>query len=292
MFKIFALKKSTLLHLRVPFSYYLLPVYLFACSQMQETQWFSTLLMGIILHLLLYPASNGYNSYFDQDEGSIGGLEKPPPVDKELYYCALAFDLLAILISFYFHWIVPVMVLVYGLVSKAYSHPSIRLKKFPILSWMTAGFFQGAFVYLMVFTALSGQGIEAWVKPELYVPALLSTSMLMGSYPMTQIYQHKEDSQRGDFTLSLLLGIRGTFVFTAVVFGLTALGFSFYFFNVKGAVYLFLFHLGLLPVLIYFFWWALNVWADPSKADFKHTMRLNALSAHGLNACFIGMWVI
>jgi 1,4-dihydroxy-2-naphthoate octaprenyltransferase len=31
--------------------------------------------MGIRLALLIYPASNAYNSYFDKDEGSIGGFE-------------------------------------------------------------------------------------------------------------------------------------------------------------------------------------------------------------------------
>jgi hypothetical protein len=31
----------------------------------------------IILHLLVYPASNGYNSYMDRDETPIGGLKNP-----------------------------------------------------------------------------------------------------------------------------------------------------------------------------------------------------------------------
>lgn len=292
LFKIFALKKSTLLHLRIPFSYYLLPVFLFACSQTPTDRWFDLILIGIILHLLVYPASNGYNSYFDKDEGSIGGLEKPPPVDKELYHWALGLDLLAIILALYFHPIVPAMLLTYGLVSKAYSHPSIRLKKYPIISWLTAGFFQGAFVYFTVFSALTGLGPETFIESEVLIPALLSSAMLLGSYPMTQIYQHSEDRKRGDHTLSLLLGIKGTFVFTAVVFGATALGFSLYFLNFRGVNDLAFFHLGLLPVLLYFFWWARQVWIDQTKADFRHTMRLNALSAHGLNACFIGMWVL
>jgi 1,4-dihydroxy-2-naphthoate octaprenyltransferase len=48
-------------------------------------------------------------------------------------------------------------------------------------------------------------------------PALLSTCLLLGSYPMTQIYQHEEDARRGDKTFSLLLGIKETFIFTAVI---------------------------------------------------------------------------
>jgi hypothetical protein len=56
----------------------------------------------VIIHLLLYPASNGYNSYFDKDEKSIGGLKNPPPVNKTLYYAALLLDALAIVLGWFF----------------------------------------------------------------------------------------------------------------------------------------------------------------------------------------------
>ena len=55
------------------------------------------------------------------------------------------------------------------------------------------------------------------------IPALLTTMMLMSAYPITQVYQHKEDRERGDFTLSLSLGILGTFHFTAFAFVMTTL---------------------------------------------------------------------
>ncbi|NJK83733.1 MAG: ubiquinone biosynthesis protein UbiA, partial [Saprospiraceae bacterium] len=61
------------------------------------------------------------------------------------------------------------------------------------------------------------------------MPAILSSLMLLGSYPMTQIYQHEEDAKRGDTTLSLKLGILGTFHFTAITFGLATAGFVAYF---------------------------------------------------------------
>lgn len=55
-----------------------------------------------ILHVLIYPASNAYNSYFDKDEGSIGGLKNPPKVDKKLWQVANVFDVLGILLSLIF----------------------------------------------------------------------------------------------------------------------------------------------------------------------------------------------
>ena len=60
--------------------------------------------------------------------------------------------------------------------------------------------------------------------------ALVSTLFLCGSYPLTQVYQHEEDARRGDRTLSLRLGIRGTFVFAAVglLAGAAALGLAYW----------------------------------------------------------------
>ena len=78
------MKKSTLLHLRIPFSFFLLPVFLFAAAIVDVFDWGNFWMLFFILHFLVYPASNGYNSYFDKDEESIGGLKNPPKVSKEL----------------------------------------------------------------------------------------------------------------------------------------------------------------------------------------------------------------
>ncbi|MFN7328134.1 MAG: ubiquinone biosynthesis protein UbiA, partial [Bacteroidota bacterium] len=91
--------RSTLLHLRFPFSYFLLPVYLFALSQSPDFTADRLLWSFLLIHLFLYPASNGYNSYFDKDEQSIGGLKNPPPVNKTLYYAALLLDVVAIVFA-------------------------------------------------------------------------------------------------------------------------------------------------------------------------------------------------
>ncbi|MEQ8812426.1 MAG: ubiquinone biosynthesis protein UbiA, partial [Imperialibacter sp.] len=77
------LQKATWLHLRIPFSFYLLPVFVFACATVKPGGLLLTGIIFLILHLFLYPASNGFNSYFDKDEESIGGLEHPPKVSEE-----------------------------------------------------------------------------------------------------------------------------------------------------------------------------------------------------------------
>ncbi len=285
------MKKSTFLHLRIPFSFFLLPVFLFATAIADEIDWFNFFLIFVILHLLIYPASNGYNSYFDKDEKSIGGLENPPPVSKELYWVSLGFDLLglglALLISIEFM----ILIFIYGLVSKAYSHPSVRLKKFPIIGWLAAGIFQGYFTFMACIIGLKEILLsEIWVL-EIQLPAILSSALLLGSYPMTQVYQHEEDGKRGDRTISRMLGIRGTFHFTALMFSLAMVGFGYYFYTYTSLVSTIWFFVFMGPVLIYFMSWYVRVRKDSGEADFKSTMRLNFVSAACLNLFFLVWWL-
>ncbi|UXX80182.1 UbiA family prenyltransferase [Reichenbachiella carrageenanivorans] len=281
------MKKSTFLHLRFPFSFYLLPVFIFGVAILHPTNWGRLGLVFFILHFLLYPASNGYNSYFDRDEGSIGGLEHPPATTKDLYKWALILDALALMLGWLVDWKFSVMLLMYGLASKAYSHPLVRLKRRPIWGWLAVGFFQGYFTFLMTVYGVAEIELFGLLSWTWQCPAMLSTLLLLGSYPMTQIYQHGEDQQRGDITLSLRLGVKGTFYFTGLFFLISSLGFFFYFketFTIQIGGY---FMVLLLPVCVYFLSWFMKVWKDESQADFRHTMRLNFISAFMLNLFFL-----
>lgn len=283
-------KKSTLLHLRIPFSFFLLPVFLLACAVVSTVNVSDFLITFVVLHLLAYPASNGYNSYFDKDEKSIGGLKNPPKVSKELYWVSLGFDLMGLLLGLFISIEFVLMIFVYGLISKAYSHPSIRLKKMPIIGWLAAGIFQGYFTFLLSYMALADVSLLDTFHESIQIPGILSSILLLGSYPMTQIYQHEEDEKRGDITMSILLGIKGTFLFTALWFAVSTLGFLYYFssyYEIKIGLY---FLISLSPVLIYFGWWFLRVTKDVKKADFTSTMRLNLISSLALNAFFLYLW--
>ncbi len=281
--------RSTWLHLRIPFSFFLMPVFIFAAATIAEINIGRFILVFISLHLFLYPASNGYNSYFDKDEKSIGGLKNPPMVNKGLYQLALLFDVIAILIGFTINWQFALLLFIYGLVSKAYSHPLIRLKKLTYVSWLVVGFFQGAFTFIMAVIGLNGIGFEAFTETNYIIPALLSSGILWGSYPMTQIYQHDEDAKRGDITLSYQLGIKGTFNFTAITFAIAS-GLFWWYFNIRyQASYEWVFLGMMLPILIYFNSWFFQVLKDESKADFTHTMKLNFISATFLNLFFLYM---
>jgi UbiA prenyltransferase family len=267
-----------------------MPVFWFAISQSQNPDWGITAGLFVILHLLIYPASNAYNSYFDKDEGPIGGLENPPPVKIELFYVAWILDILAFIVAYFLGgWILSVALIIYSSISKAYSNDKIRLKKYPIISWLTVGIFQGAFTYLTVIQAVDKISLSELSQNKYLFPAILSSLNLLGFYPMTQIYQHDEDARRGDMTISRLLGIRGTFIFTASIFLFVTIGFFFYFRGVQ--IYIFpafaIYLLVMSPVLIYFNLWFLKVLKNENQADFHHTMRLNMLGSVCLNLFFI-----
>jgi 1,4-dihydroxy-2-naphthoate octaprenyltransferase len=283
---------SSWLHLRIPFSYFLLPVFLFSLVISPNVSEKGLVWTFFIIHFFLYPASNAFNSYFDRDEKSIGGLEKPPPVKKGLYFLALIFDAIAIVFGYTKIGLTfAVMLLIYGLVSKAYSHPGIRLKKYPVIGWLVTGIFQGLFTLVMCYVGINGYTLEHSLGTSVVIPGFLCTVMLWANYPMTQIYQHEEDGKRGDETFSRMLGIRGTFYFVAGTFGLTSIGFVLYFiryFSAQDA----LFYLAAMgPVIIYFLYWFIKCVKDEAFADYRHTMLLNLISATCLNAFFIYLFL-
>jgi 1,4-dihydroxy-2-naphthoate octaprenyltransferase len=284
--------RSAWLHLRIPFSFFLMPVYLFALCISPNFNESRLLWSFVIIHLFLYPASNGFNSYFDKDEKSIGGLKNPPPVNKGLYYLSLLIDAIAIGMGWFkISLLFALLVLVYGLVSKAYSHPSIRIKKFPIAGWLTVGIFQGFFTFLMCYVGINNFELENVMNARVLIPASLSTILLLGTYPMTQIYQHEEDAARGDRTLSLLLGIKGTFIFVLTIFTCAAIGYVWYFYSYYELHYGIVFLTALMPVSIFFLIWFSRVIKNPSKANFANTMWLNFLSALCLNGFFIWFFI-
>jgi 1,4-dihydroxy-2-naphthoate octaprenyltransferase len=246
---------------------------------------------GVFLFLILYfgifPASQGYNSFFDSDQYSIGGLERPPPVTGDLYFYSLALEIMALVVAYVcWGWSVVLSLTIYGLFSKAYSHPLIRLKRHPILGFLCVSFLQGAGIYIVCLLALEKDPItwRALFNIQTFISVLISALLIAGSYPLTQIYQHMEDEMRGDLTLSRLLGIRGTFLFSAIVFLsyflLLALnlGFSFYFWAIGFTA---------LPVLFSFGLWWRRVYSDPGAANFRSAHHFLKLSTFCVNLGFI-----
>ncbi len=282
------LNRSTIQLLRFHFSFFLMPVYWFALSQTVAINTTRAILIFIILHLLVYPASNGYNSYMDRDTESIGGIKTPMQPTKELFYVSILLDAFGILLScFVSKWFV-LGILLYILASRAYSYRGIRLKKYPVIGYLTVIFFQGAVTFFLVM-----HGCSADKTLEVPISGIIAASLLIGGfYPLTQIYQHEQDKEDGVTTLSMLLGYKGTFVFTAVVyfFAVAALGYQLIS-NLQQNSF-FIIQIFFIPVLVYFVWWFKKVAANNSGANFVYTMRMNVLASICTNTAFIVLLLI
>jgi 1,4-dihydroxy-2-naphthoate polyprenyltransferase len=280
--------RSTIQLLRIHFSFFLLPVFLFAVSQVKSIDWSDTILIFFLLHFLVYPSSNGYNSYMDRDTTPIGGLSHPLQPTKQLFFVSIIMDViaigLAITISIYF----AAGVLLYILASRAYSYRGIRLKKYPVFGYLVVIIFQGSITFMMVYHGCSVD--KPLVVPVL--PAIAAGLLIGGSYPLTQVYQHKEDLQDGIKTISYLLGKKGTFLFSGIVF-LTAtiiLFFTFYKQNNLKSFYIFL--VCMLPMVWFFSVWARDVWKDEEKANFKNSFRMNLVASLSTTICFLLLIVL
>lgn len=282
------LHPSTIQLLRFHFSFFLLPVYLFALSQAQEIDGRNALFSFLILHLLVYPASNGYNSYMDRDETPIGGLASPLQPTKQLFYVTVLFDVIGVVLSLFISPLFAGGVLVYILASRAYSNRGIRLKRFPVIGFLTVFIFQGALIFYITYHAVN-------TTPDITTPLLplLLSSLLIGAlYPLTQIYQHQEDLKDGVKTISYLLGKRGTFAFSMFLF-LAATALMYVLFNDQnrnGQFILFLLYL--LPVVLFFLYWMNKVWKDEHAADFTNSLRMNVLSTLCTTAYFITLIIL
>ena len=227
------LKKSTLQLLRIPFSLFLMPVFWFSLSSIPHFDIAKALLIFLIIHLLVYPSSNGYNSYMDRDTESIGGVEHPLAPEKELYYITIVLDGIALLSSLLVSVYFALMLSCYIICSRLYSF-----------------------------------------------------------YPITQVYQHDADKRDGVHTISMLLGKRGTFIFCALMY-LLAFAILFKHYQQLDQINYFLFlQIFFLPVLVYFIQWACQVWQDPQKADFEHTMRMNWVASSCTNLGFMTLLIL
>ena len=283
---------STLRLLRLPFSFFLMPVYWFALSQVVEKDWARAILIFLILHLLVYPASNGYNSYMDRDTTPIGGLEHPPQPTRRLFWVTLVMDLAALTLGGILGLYFLAGLAVYILASRAYSYRGIRLKKYPFGGWLTVIVCQGALIFFVVYQGSHAPGALA-ESVHAPVEAMIACSLLLGGfYPLTQIYQHEADRQDGVRTLSMVLGLRGSFVFTGLLYAAAFVVLFHYFVSTYLEFKEFsILATCMLPVIVYFMIWAIKVWRDPSQANFVNTMRMNLLASACTNAGFIAVLI-
>ena len=284
----FSLQASTIQLLRIKFSFFLMPVYWFALSQIDNINIFKAVLVFIILHLFIYPASNGYNSYMDKDKYSIGCVKNPLPATKQLYHATIFLDITGFIAGLFVSLNFALLLVLYILASKSYSYSGIRLKKFPLVSYLLAIVFQGGVVYAMVYNSCS-------IPKNNYLPFLpvLASMLFVGCfYPLTQIYQHRQDSLSNIKSMSILLGYRGTFI-NAFIMSFTAMLFTAFYFALNLELDRFLvLIICMFPSVLFLIKWYLKVRKNTNEASYKNTMTMNWIAAIGSNLAFIIILII
>ena len=197
-------------HLRLPFNLLLSPIFLWGAYLAPHPAEPWRLLLGwLVLHVFLYGGTTALNSYYDRDEGPIGGMRYPEPLAPGLLPWSIGVQLaglpLALLVG-------PAFALTYlllGLLAAAYSHPATRWKADPVASLAVVALGQGGVGSLAGWWAAAGPSVaplEALASPGPWWAALVAGTVLLGQYVASQAYQVEEDRRRGDRTLPVLLG--------------------------------------------------------------------------------------
>jgi 1,4-dihydroxy-2-naphthoate octaprenyltransferase len=210
----------------------------------------------------------------DKDETPIGGLKNPLKPTKELFYTTVVLDIIAIILSIVQSPLFALCILLYILASRAYSYRRIRLKKYPVIGFLTVFIFQGALIFFATYYTV--QSNRSAVIPLL--PCLISSLLIGALYPLTQIYQHEEDKKDGVISISYLLGKKGTFVFSMLLF-LSATFLLFLRFQQQDELNHFYWYLLImLPVVLFFLYWMMKVWQNEEAANFSNSLLMNVLS--------------
>lgn len=203
-------------HLRLPFNALLTPVYLFglisASAAVGTGMDVGALLLRaaaawLSLHVFLYGGATAFNSFYDRDEGPVGGMLEPPPVDRGLLPFSLAAQGLGLPIAVAVSLRFAVAWCLLSAVFVAYSHPAVRLKARPGPALAAIGLGQGSLGFALGWLVVAPAGSLASATAAL---GMVATAFLItGLYLVTQSYQTGEDRLRGDRTLPVLIGSRG-----------------------------------------------------------------------------------
>lgn len=204
-----------IVHLRLHYQFFILSGgYLLSSLFLDELNWTQFWLQFLNVHVLLFGGATAYNSYWDKDEGPIGGLKSPPKMTKWMWFTSLFMQF----IGFAWAWSIGISYSMIYLVSLIlfwlYSTPLARWKGKPILSLFVIGISTGTNSFLMGF--LAGGGEELSITQGLV--AFGVACVILSLYPVSQAFQIEEDTKRGDTTFTMKFGLVGVKKFYHIMF--------------------------------------------------------------------------
>lgn len=178
-----------------------------------------TLVVAIVAWVVgLNGGTLAINSAFDQDEGDVAYLRRPPPPPPGLFLFGIGCMVFGLGLTWQLPGPYRTVYLVCFAMSVLYSVPPWRLKAVAGADWLIN------MVGFGLLTPLAGWAATgAPVTPTGRLLLVGFLPLFAALYPLTQLYQMEEDARRGDRTLALRLGVanslRVALVATGVAFG-------------------------------------------------------------------------
>lgn len=206
-------------HLRLPFNLLLSPIYLWGVLLAGGSLYESRFWLGYLsLHLFLYGGTTAFNSYYDKDEGPVGGMMFPPPVDRGLLLFSLVVQALGVPLALLVNPSFAVVWLALFLIFAAYSHPAVRLKAVPARALAAIAVGQGALGFILGWLVVRPNPVSL-TEPTALLGTVTTSLIVTGLYVITQSYQTQEDRSRGDRTLPVLLGPKRALLLATAILG-------------------------------------------------------------------------
>ncbi len=203
------------LHLRLHYQFFILSGgYLLASLFLNDVNWNQYWLQFLNVHVLLFGGATAYNSYWDKDEGPIGGLKSPPKMTKWMWSVSLLIQFIGLAWAWTIGLSYTIIYIVSLLLFWLYSTPHARWKGHPILSMIAIGFSTGTNSFLLGYLAGGGKVLSV----NEGVIALGVACIILSLYPASQIFQIEEDRSRGDRTFAMEFGLKGIRIFYFLMF--------------------------------------------------------------------------
>jgi len=196
---------SFILHLRLHYQFFILSGgYLLGGVLVSDLNLADYWMQFLNVHVLLYGGATAFNSWWDKDKGPIGGLKNPPEMKPWMRNASLLMQFGGLVWAAVKGWIFSLVYVVSMLFFWLYSTPLVRWKGSPVLSLIAIGISTGT--NSVILGVLAGGGAFTL---EILLAAAGCGFVLLSLYPVSQIYQLKEDLARGDNTFAGHFGLKG-----------------------------------------------------------------------------------
>lgn len=265
-------KRETLILLRVPFSVFFLPVFLFAWSQSEATHsWERVPFVFLLLHLLVYPLIAGFEN---QRAARTGNIPLPGGLTALLWSMVLVSFVGAFFVSLSF-LLQMMLFITFSLAAR---------QQLSVMIWKML--FRGAFIFWIVQTGISlnditsGSGLSSSLTSQPW--AKLAASGIMATLYLTgKIFSRSlgvPGSEQDKRYSPNFAAIAGLLILTSACFLM----------HFEGNVLLFLLlQFFLLPVYGFLLYWYKQVRLSTRAASFDLSMRMSLLLVSCLSFYFL-----